>query len=544
MTDSSEAKTGAAQESQEDEGEVDRSAPAAPIRQARSEEPAAHISRHSHRPLEVKDCQFPAGQALLILLAAYLAIAGSMAFTPHGLWPDEAFYMGASRNFFAGKGLVLGVEGGVFPALPIVSGALSLFTGFSKAPFYTGTLLAGCSAILATFFLAKRLLGGSGPFALMAASLVAANSIFLFYSARILLDVYDAAAIALGLLALVAWMDSPGSVAKGALFGVAAALAYFVRVPNAIVLCAAALAAIASVLMDSRKGPFPIKSIAAGAAALCLPVAAWILLSAGSVMGFYSVVDRALVEKTVLPNIPNMLQSLQYFFGGPAAVQTLGPFFGGWLLLILVALGLFALPSRREIAPLATVLIVGPLTRLPGVPYDARYLLSILPVCAILFVALLHWAAGRALDSLKAPSWARMAGPLAIVCVFCLLSIPAGTALFNSKKGGYLEIEYSAQWIGQNTEAGDVVFAGAHRIVGLFSARDVRPMPATADDLFRELDSTRATYLEIDNYDWAQPKYALSLPSDYPTRFFVEKQFINPEATGGSLVLRYLGKGA
>jgi 4-amino-4-deoxy-L-arabinose transferase-like glycosyltransferase len=464
------------------------------------------------------DKRIPSGRLFLCLLALYILFVGPMAVGPHGLWPDEALYMGATKNLFAGKGLTLGFERGIFPVLPLLSGLVSLFTGFSKLPFYLATVLAGLLAITGTYFLGKRLLK-SDFLALAAAAILATNTIFIFYSARILLDVYDAAIIAGGLLAIFWWMDKPGDVLRGAVLGLSVALAYLVRVPNAAALGCAALAALGVAVWNSKK--LPVKPVLAGALSLCVPVLLWIAVTKTSPLGVYGAQDTRFLESIIIPNIPNLIQSLGFFFNS-------------WIFLALAVAGVFTFIGKRELAPLIAVLVVAPLVRLPGVPYDARYLTSIIPLCAIFLVSVLAWI-GR-----KGPAFLEIALPIGAVLLLAALSIPAAQALYEGKKGGYLEIEYSGEWLKKNTEQGEIIFSGAYRIVGLFSERDVRPLPLTPGELFSVLDSTGAKYIEIDNYDWAQPKYALTLFQDNPGNFSVETQFVNQANGGGSLILKYL----
>jgi 4-amino-4-deoxy-L-arabinose transferase-like glycosyltransferase len=470
------------------------------------------------------ESRLPNGKLLALLVALYLFIAGSMAIQPHGLWPDEALYMGVTKNFLAGKGMVLGEEKGIFPVLPLVSSLMTFFTGgISKLPFYLATMLAGVAAIIGTYFLVRKVVR-SGFYALFAAVLLAANHLFLFYSTRILLDVYDTAVIVWGLFAILRWLEEPSSISRSAVAGALIALAYFVRVPNALVLGAVLASAGALALLTRKK--LAIIPIALLAVIPTFSVGVWSLMTGTGPLGIYAGTNQDILGNTMLSNIPIVFQSILFSLNG-------------WIALLLVIAGVLTLVRSPFAIPLAIAFLTVNLSRMAGANYDARYFLSAMPLCFLLLVSSLKWIAEKI--PIKREMLVKIALPSLAILLLAAPTLSAGFAMFDGKKGGYLEIEYSGDWLRKNTPTNEAVFSGAHRIVALTSDRKTLPIPANESELLARLAAGEARYVEIDNYDWAQPQYALSLPQNYPANFTVAKEFFNQQTGGGSAVLKYVG---
>ncbi|MFH0961329.1 MAG: hypothetical protein V1820_01450 [archaeon] len=472
--------------------------------------------------------KIPTGKILILLIAVFAFVSGSLVTQEHGLWPDEALYMGATRNFFSGNGLTLGGEGGVFPALPILSAAFMALTGtgFSKLPFYLATVLAAIFALAGTYSLARKLLD-SKEAAILSTAVMATNATFLFYSTRILLDVYDAAVSAIGLLAIFSWQEEPTSMKKAALAGAAIAAAYFVRVPDALVLLVAfGVSAALALFKNSSQRKGTLVSVICAAAIFTVPVLTWIALAKSSVLGFYSVVNfsgaGAVVSRTI--------------FQVPSAFEFVC---GGIVPALAAIIGLLLLARSQFFLPIAAFTIAVTASRLPVEPYDARYLLSILPLLAIAIIAA-PLKISQAISQIP-KGVAKLAIPAVFVVALSIYTLSFGLAMFEAKKGGYLEIEYSAEWMKKNVPEGEPVYAGAYRIVGLLSGHLVIALPLNEAELLSNLSIGTARYIEIDNYDWAQPQYALGLLQKYPANFSIEKQFVSKATGGGSVVVKYVG---
>ncbi len=473
-------------------------------------------SAKSSEPPDVAG-KIPSGRIFLAILAIFLFLILPNALESHGLWPDEALYLGATKNFLSGNGLVLGEEKGIFPGLPLLSSAIILLSGgeFSKTPFYLATILAALSSIVFTYFLAKKL-SKSETVSLGASALLAFNHIFFFYSARALLDIYDSAICAGGLLFASYYLESPNPKRAG-LFGLIAALGYLIRLPN---LPSLALIFLAS-HFSSKRARKEFLSLGAFLVSVVVPVGIWLAVSGTGLLGVYSGASSNYLEMA-FSNLGNFLESMRF-------VQL-------HIIVFLASLSGLALFRKSELFfPLLAFVIFSPVSRLAGIPYDARYFVSILPVLSISLANLAMFpiekflknkGAGRALFAIT-------------IIGFSIFSYSVGEGMHNSKKGGYVEIEYSGEWLARNAQ-GERVFAGAYRIVSLFHNGQVRAFPETEEALLEQLKRGEAEYLEVNNYDWAQPKYALALASKYPDLFAIEKQFVNSQGAG-SIVLRYTG---
>lgn len=473
----------------------------------------------------VSEDAIPSGKLLLAICAAYLFLLIGTISELHGIWPDEALYMGATKNMLAGRGLVLGGESGIFPGLPILSSLfILLFGGFSKTPFYAATALAGLVAVIFTYLLGRKATG-SGLAGLAAAVLLATNHVFFFYSSRILLDVYDAAVCAAGLFAILCFIEHP-SRRNALVSGAIIALGYFVRIPNLVAL-AAAFAAASAYLLASRK--MPLSQLAGKAAlafaAAAIPVLAYAALTRASIIGIYSSVASGALA-TAMSNFPNLATSLQFILNG-------------WPLLLLALAGFAMLAySRPEHAPaLAAFAVSAAMVRIGGYPYDARYLLSILPVLAASLAFIPVFATER-IRHLKGNAYVRAGLAAVLTLAIALPSLNLSYAMFSSKKGGYVEIEQAADWLRKNTAGDEAVFAGSYRIVGIFSDRRTLPLPATEDELRTSLANGTARYVEIDNYEWNQPGYALGLPANMTA----VQQFVNQATGAGAVILALPGR--
>lgn len=461
--------------------------------------------------------KLPSGRIFLAILAVFLVLALPNALEAHGLWPDEALYLGATKNFLSGKGLVLGAEKGIFPGLPLLSSALIFLSGgeFSKTPFYIGTLIAALSSIVLTYFLARRL-SNNELVPLGASALLAFNHVFFFYSSRALLDIYDSAICAGGLLFASYYLENPNPKRAG-LFGLLAASGYLIRLPNLSSLAVIFLAS----HFSSKRARKDFLSLGAFLVSAAVPVGIWLAVSGTGILGVYSGASGNYIQMA--------LSNLGNFWGSAGFIQL------NIFVFLLSLGGLFLFRKSELFFPLLIFSIFSPVSRLAGIPYDARYFMSILPGLSISAANLAMFPLEKFLKSkeLRAAIFG-----FAIIGL-SLYSYSIGEGMHNSKKGGYVEIEYSGEWLAKNAE-GERIFAGAYRIVSLFHNGQVSAFPETEKALLEQLERGEVEYLEVNNYDWAQPQYALGLPSKYPDLFVIEKQFVNSQGAG-SIVLRYTG---